>query len=196
MKTVILILLTLMWGGGFCAVDILTAQPDSIAWETLRVSPVELPVLRPDGTAKTVFEVADLAGDVVVSQEVAAADDTVRWAPFAGAAPAADEFYSLRLDFYAAGANRPFTNATARLAVVRGAFGDGVDVFTTTNAPGWDETPVKGVVARDGKWVPFRFCFPPWRADRPGQITVSEAGTNVTSCPLTFKSEACRVYAR
>lgn len=196
MKTVILTLLTLSWFGSVRAIDVLTAHPDSIVWTTLRESPVELPVVRPEGTAKTVFEVVDLAGDVVVSQEVAATDDTVRWAPFAGAAPSADEFYSLRLDFYAAGENRPFASETARLAVVRGAFGDGVDVFTTTNAPGWAETPVKGVVARDGKWVPFRFCFPPWRADRPGQITVPEAGTNVTSCPLTFKSEACRVYAR
>lgn len=185
-----------LWGAAVSApCDVFNADVSSQLWTTLHVSPVVLPVNRPAGTARTVFEAVNLEGETVVSQVVPAGDDTVVWTPFSGAAPETDEHYTLRLAYSAAGDDRPFANDTAGVAVLRGAFGAGIEVRTSTNASCWAGTGLRGVVGYGGQWFSYLFRFPPWRADRPGRITVTADGTNVVSGPLTFKAEAYRVFA-
>ena len=106
------------------AIDVLTVPRDSFAWTVVHTSPVELPVMRPTGTARTVFTATNLAGENTVQIEVPAMEDVAVWTPFTGRAPGADEVYTLWLDYYQHGATMPFSNETARVAVLRGVFGD------------------------------------------------------------------------
>ena len=206
------------------AIDVLTVPRDSFAWTVVHTSPVELPVMRPTGTARTVFTATNLAGENTVQIEVPAMEDVAVWTPFTGRVPGADEVYTLSLDYYQHGATMPFSNETARVAVLRGAFGDAIDVAATAEAAGWDAMGAQAVTVVDGTGcVPqgmsltvrvaqegtssemsfsgetgvfaSRFRFPPWRVDSACTFTWTADGTNEVSGPCGFRKNGYSVYA-
>ncbi|MDO5318521.1 MAG: hypothetical protein Q4G65_07855 [bacterium] len=206
------------------AVDVLTVPRDSFAWTVVHISPVELPVTRPAATARTVFTATNLAGEKTVQIEIPATEDVVVWTPFAGRAPEADEVYTLSLDYFQLGGTVPFSNETARVAVLRGAFGEAIDVAATAEAADWNAmgaqvvttvdvagcvppgTPLTVRVEQEGTSSEMsfsgetgvfasRFRFPPWRVDRACTFSWTAGGTNEVSGPCRFGKKGYSVYA-
>ena len=206
------------------AINVLTVPRDAFAWTVVHTSPVELPVMRPSGTARAVFTATNLAGEKTVQIEVPAAEDVVVWTPFAGRAPEADEVYTLSLDYFQLGGTVPFSNETARVAVLRGAFGEAIDVAATAEAAGWNAMGAQAVTVADatGSVPPgtpltvrveqegassemsfsggtgvfaSRFRFPPWRVDRACTFSWTDGGTNEVSGPCGFRKNGYSVYA-
>lgn len=110
--------------------------------------------------------------------EVPSGADSAVWTPFAGAAPAANDVYDLALEFYKEGADAPFTNRTARVAVVKGAFGDAVDVNLEPFVSAWPVSPRS----------PFFAYCPAWAAD-------VAADASVTGLVVTVSTAAGPVVA-
>lgn len=136
----------------FASCDVRVVPTDSIAWQTLHAASVTLPVDYPDGAARATVTAVNMEGRRTVLEVPFGADSAV-WTPFAGAAPAADDVYDLTLEFYKEGADAPFTNRTARVAVVKGAFGDAVNVNLEPFVSAWPLSPRSPVFAYSPVWA-------------------------------------------
>ena len=205
------------------AIDILTVPRDALAWTVVHTSPVTVPVMRPEGTARTVFTATNLAGEETMRREVPAAEDEIVWTPFEGRGPKEDDVHTLALAYFQPGAATPFSNVTARVAVLRGAFDDAIEVTDTAEAAGWGAMGAqvvaiadRGDAASDGPFsvrvaqegvasdatfssgtgvFAHRFRFPPWRIDRTCTFTTSRDGTTCVSEPCQFRKTGFSVYA-
>lgn len=161
----------------FAACDVRAVPMDSIAWQTLHAASVTLPVDYPDGAVRATVTATDMEGRQTVIDVPSGANATV-WTPFTGTAPAEDNVYDLTLAFYKENADSAFTNYTARVAVVKGAFGDAIDAKSASFASAWAASPRAPVFAYSPAWA-----------------TDVAADTSVTTLVLTASTAAGPILA-
>lgn len=139
-------------------IDVMTAEPGSMSWTTVRTKTVSLAVDWPESATEAWLITTDIR-DVVVRQErIPFGAESVEWTAFEGDAPTEDTLYSLRLQFYTGtteGGNlKALSNNRMSLAVLRGAFGDGIAVLSDTASADWRLVKPTGfLVGYDSAWV-------------------------------------------
>ena len=159
MKTTTMIAVALGLLGGSCLAaasapcDVRNVAMESVEWQTAHAGTLQLPVDYPAGAVRAVLTVTNLtAWTAATVTEVPLGATSVEWTAFTGTAPREDAVYDLRLAFYKSGAASPFTNCTARVALVKGAFGDSVNAFATSEARGWRHAQNPVAFHCDARW--------------------------------------------
>lgn len=204
--------------------DVRVLPVDALEWATVRRVPVVLPVEAPEGTVQSVFEAENLRGEIYRTQ-VPAGTSKIEWRPFSGLAPDHDDYYTLRMNHYRANEAVSFACETARVAVVRGAFGDSIDAVVHATAAEWPKMGVQTLVALDANWLPQvaetglvgrvsqgarevrvelqgtsgwlaqRFRFGPWRVDEDCTFDFGRGETNQIHAVGRFPQTGYCVYA-
>ena len=133
--------------------DVRNVAMESVDWQTAHAGTLLLPVDYPAGAVRAVLTVTNLTvGTAAMVTEVPSGATSVEWTALAGAAPGEDAVFDLQLAFYKNGAAKAFTNYTARVALVKGAFGDAVNAFATSEARGWRNAQNPVVFHYDAQW--------------------------------------------
>jgi len=131
--------------------DVRNVSESRLAWQVVSSVPCELPVDYPVKATRAVLTVTDTAGKKKTI-DVPAGADSVSWSPFDGVAPGEDAVYELTLDYYDGSSTKVLSSSTARLAVLKGAFGDAVDVATSASSPAFVVSPRRPVFVVDPQW--------------------------------------------
>jgi len=132
--------------------DVRNIPEAGLAWQTVNSVPCALPVDYPPGATRAMLTVTDVAGKKTVIN-VPDGADSVAWSPFAGVAPVEDAVYDLTLAYYKGSSSTALSSVTARLAILKGAFGEPVDVATSADAPAFGVSPRRPVFAVDSQWT-------------------------------------------
>ena len=170
------------------AVDVMTAEPGSLPWTTVHSKTVSLAVDWPEKATEAWLITSDIREKVIREERIPVGAESVAWTAFEGDAPATDALYSLRLQFYTGtteGRNlKPLSNSTMTLAVLRGAFGDGVEVASDTTDDAWRQVSSKGFfVGCDSAWVGGKSpcVLSPVRAETPLVVTTNALSSGWTT---------------
>ena len=188
MRTMLLTSVVAAGVGMAFGVDVMTAEPGSLPWTTVHAKTVSLAVDWPEKATEAWLITSDIREKVIREERIPVGAESVSWTAFEGDAPTEDALYSLRLQFYTGtteGRNlKPFSNSMMTLAVLRGAFGDGVEVASDTTDDSWRQVSSKGFfVGCDSAWVGGKSpcVLSPVRAETPLFATTNALSSGWTT---------------
>ena len=188
MRTIMLASVLAVGIGMAFGVDVMTAEPGSLPWTTVHSKTVSLAVDWPEKATEAWLVTSDIRAKVIREERIPVGAESVSWMAFEGDAPTEDALYSLRLQFYTGtteGRNlKPLSNSTMTLAVLRGAFGDGVEVASDTTDDAWRQVSSKGFfVGCDSAWAQGKSpcVLSPVRAETPLVVTTNALSSGWTT---------------
>lgn len=138
-------------------------------WGSIRAATVGISVVLPQGCDSATLTIVNLAGKTVVD-ETFDADATYSWNVFSGAAPSAEDFFTLTLVGKSGGTI--LSTETATLALVKGAFG-AVEARLDPSSSAWGKAADNLVLPYSCEWDGAEAETAALEISKTGQATVS-----------------------